>query len=121
MENSMHQYLKQDKSINPFLCQCFNLLQCLTIFYGICCRMLESIKINRNLGTKWVNPFLTSIAILYFLKLPENLWFSDVFRGQKNGNIGQKLVNPFRTKALVYFNAFQLSAVFATGYKKPCT
>ena len=26
------------------------------------------------------NPFLTNVPILYLLKIPENLWFSDAFR-----------------------------------------
>ena len=34
-----------------------------------------------NLGK--LNPFLTNVPILYPLKIPENLWFSGVFRGYK--------------------------------------
>ena len=35
------------------------------------------------------NPFLTNAPILYPLKTPENLWFSDAFRGYKMGTLAR--------------------------------
>ena len=31
-----------------------------------------------------LNPFESNVTFLYPLKMSENLWFSDVFRGYKN-------------------------------------
>ena len=32
----------------------------------------------------FLNPFLSNATFLYPLKMSENLWFSDVFRGYRN-------------------------------------
>ena len=37
---------------------------------------------------KILNPLLPDVLFLYPLKTSENLWFSDVFRGYKNGTPG---------------------------------
>ena len=36
-----------------------------------------------------LNPFLPNVPILYPLKIPENLWFSGVFRGCKMGPLAR--------------------------------
>ena len=36
-----------------------------------------------------LNPFLANVPILYPLKTPENLWFSEVFRGYKMGTLAR--------------------------------
>ena len=36
------------------------------------------------------NPFQPNISFLYPLKTSENLWFSDVFRGYRNGILARK-------------------------------
>ena len=35
------------------------------------------------------NPYLANVPILYHLKIPENLWFSGVFRGYKMGSLAR--------------------------------
>ena len=39
----------------------------------------------------YINPCLVSVPILYPLKSLENIWFSDVFRGQKLGTFANGL------------------------------
>ena len=51
------------------------------LFVCICYRILKSTEINENIGTKDVNSFHATVLFLYPLKLSENLWFSNVFRG----------------------------------------
>ena len=43
--------------------------------------------------TKKLNSFKANVLFIYPLKMPENLWFSDVFRGYRNGTLAQKKVN----------------------------
>ena len=38
------------------------------------------------------NPFWMNVSFLYSLEMPENLWFSDVFRGYRNKICGLKWV-----------------------------
>ena len=45
----------------------------------ILCKL--SIEDFHNLG---INPFWPSVTFLYLLKVSENLWFSDVFKGYRN-------------------------------------
>ena len=37
--------------------------------------------VQQSPQSKFVDPFLANVPILYHLKTPENLWFSGVFRG----------------------------------------
>ena len=36
-----------------------------------------------------INPFWPTVPFLYPLKMLENLWFSDIFTGYRNGTLGQ--------------------------------
>ena len=36
---------------------------------------------------KQINPFLTSVSLLYTLKTSENFWFSEVFRQYRSGTL----------------------------------
>ena len=42
-----------------------------------------------------INPFHTNVPFLYPLKTLENLWFSDVFRGYRNGTLAWKVLTHF--------------------------
>ena len=39
--------------------------------------------------SNFLTHFSPNVPFLYHLKMSENLWFSDVFRGYRNGKLGQ--------------------------------
>ena len=51
---------------------------------------MESQKVAKLKELFWrmLNPFVPNASFLYPLKTSENLWFADVFRGQKKGALG---------------------------------
>ena len=46
-------------------------------------------KITQSITYEIFNPFRANIPFLYPLKNSEHLWFSDIFRGYKNGTLAQ--------------------------------
>ena len=44
----------------------------------------------------FVNPFSTSVPLLYLLKTSENLRFSDVFRGYRSGTLVKNRLMQFQ-------------------------
>ena len=42
------------------------------------------LRIHDHSALGMLNPFSTNVSLLYSLKISENLWFSDNFRGYKS-------------------------------------
>ena len=56
----------------------------------------------------FLNPFLDTTPISYSLKTPENLPFSDVFRGYKMGTLGRNELNRYYDSSILKLCCFCL-------------
>ena len=50
-------------------------------------------KLEHVARTNNINPFLSNVPFLHPLKTSGSLWFSDVFRGYKNGTLGKNVLS----------------------------
>ena len=64
-----------------------------------------------------INSFHTNVPFLYPLKTLENLWFSDVFRGYRNGIWSWDGLNHSRPM-VPFFNSWKHLLVFSRGKKR---
>ena len=53
-----------------------------------------------------INPFKANIAFSYPQKIPENLWFSGIFRGYRNGTLGWNWLNESAESFMLYKNVY---------------
>ena len=49
--------------------------------------LVNRAKQKTTIMDKYINPFHVTGLFLYLLKTLENLWFSDIFRGCRNGPV----------------------------------
>ena len=67
------------------------------------------------------NPFLVNVSILYLLKTPENLWFSDLFSGYKMGTlVRNELSGLHKYPFLGIFRNFQKSFFLKHHWTAAC-
>ena len=59
----------------------------------VCCRILNIIKMNTNIATRWVNPLIPNALFFYSLKTSENRKVFWYFPGIEKGYIGNNWVN----------------------------
>ena len=67
--------LDTKKSFQVISKKCFLLFHCLPVFSSHCCKILESVKINRETGTKWVK---TKVLV------KNNSYWYDVYPQEKS-------------------------------------
>ena len=73
------------------------------------------------MGPKYVsNLFFVNIPTFYSLRISENLWFSDVFRGHKMGNMTRYgLMKPWSDSRKQHVQSLQKKIKVKSEYKTP--
>ena len=63
----------------------------------------------KDMIESWINPFLSSVPILYPLKTPKNFWFFDVFRGYEVGTLTRNGLKSLLETVILIFISYLLS------------
>ena len=108
----------QNRHVPYFLFHCFVFPDSSTVKFRVhCYSVLVSVRFSNVFRgcrkrsvtwLKWVNLFHVNVPFLYPLKTSENLWFSDVFSGYKNGTLAWKNVfREYKNGTLTWKNVFR--------------
>ena len=76
----LNDFVRVLKAFQPTLCQYSNWMQCFPVFSIICCTILKSIEIKRNIGRKWVKVFKNGPSKICGRQSLKNLKWCDLLK-----------------------------------------